>query len=322
MKLELVGGGTVEKKKKSAMIRFPVILLAVSAILLCASPCAALEVPLPGGETTLNVDYPINESVTVKTGGTLNLLDGGEINGLMGIGIEAGGTLNIQGGYISSDVYVAGNSEVNIMGGGIGGIIGAWDIAVAAEAKVTVFGTDFSVENGEIDSSKTYFTPIESFCLLTGTYGGDAGDIDLLFYVFSLDVRIFLAAPVSDVIIDIKPGSNQNNINLKSKGVVPVAVLTTDDFDAGMVNPATAQFAGASPERWKLEDVDDDGDDDMLLHFRTQELDLDQNSTQATLTALLTGQITAARSTAEVSDDTTVSGTDEVQIVSSKKSKK
>jgi len=323
----------VEKKKKSAMIRFPVILLAVSAILLCASPCAALEVPLPGGETTLNVDYPINESVTVKTGGnvdypinesvtvktggTLNLLDGGEINGLMGIGIEAGGTLNIQGGYISSDVYVAGGSEVNIMGGGIGGIIGAWDIAVAAEAKVTVFGTDFSVENGEIDSSKTYFTPIESFCLLTGTYGGDAGDIDLLFYVFSLDVRIFLAAPVSDVIIDIKPGSNQNNINLKSKGVVPVAVLTTDDFDAGMVNPATAQFAGASPERWKLEDVDDDGDDDMLLHFRTQELDLDQNSTQATLTALLTGRITAL-----VSGGTTVSGTDEVQIVSSKKSKK
>ena len=46
----------MEKKKKSAMIRFPVILLAVSAILLSALPCTALfDVPLPSGETTLNV---------------------------------------------------------------------------------------------------------------------------------------------------------------------------------------------------------------------------------------------------------------------------
>jgi hypothetical protein len=33
-------------------------------------------------------------------------------------------------------------------------------------------------------------------------------------------------------VIDIKPGNDTNSINLKSKGLVPVAILTTEDFDA------------------------------------------------------------------------------------------
>ena len=64
----------------------------------------------------------------------------------------------------------------------------------------------------------------------------------------------------TEVDIDIKPGSDPNSINLKSKGVVPVAVLTTPDFDAATVDPATVEFAGASPVRWTMEDVDGDTD--------------------------------------------------------------
>ena len=84
--------------------------------------------------------------------------------------------------------------------------------------------------------------------------------------------------------IDIKPGSDPNSINLKSKGVVPVAVLTTDDFDANSVDPVTVEFAGAAPLRWATEDVDTDGDTDLLFHFKTQELDLTEDSTEAFLT--------------------------------------
>jgi hypothetical protein len=84
--------------------------------------------------------------------------------------------------------------------------------------------------------------------------------------------------------IDIKPGSDPNSINLNSRGVVPVAVLTTDDFDATTVDPVTVLFAGASPLRWAMEDVDGDGDMDLLFHFKTQELGLDENSTEAILT--------------------------------------
>ena len=93
------------------------------------------------------------------------------------------------------------------------------------------------------------------------------------------------ANPVTNVSIDIKPGSCPNSINLKSKGVVPVAVKTTSGFDATTVDPATIDFAGAAPLRWAMEDVDGDGDTDMIFHFKTQELvDLTASSTSATLT--------------------------------------
>jgi len=91
-------------------------------------------------------------------------------------------------------------------------------------------------------------------------------------------------APCFERSIDIKPGSYPNSINLGAKGVVPVAVLTTDDFDASTVDPATVAFAGASPLRWATEDVDGDGDLDLLFHFKAQELGLDANSTEAYLT--------------------------------------
>jgi len=92
-------------------------------------------------------------------------------------------------------------------------------------------------------------------------------------------------APCFERPIDIKPCSYPNSINSKSKGVVPVAVLSTDDFDASSVDPRTVSFAGASPVRWTMEDVCPlDGKDDMLFHFKTQELDLTEDSTEAFLT--------------------------------------
>jgi hypothetical protein len=99
-------------------------------------------------------------------------------------------------------------------------------------------------------------------------------------------VRYIPGIPVD---IDIKPGSDPNSINLGSKGVVPVAILTTADFDAATVDPTTVIFAGASPVRWTDEDVDDDGDTDLLLHFKTQELALDGDSTDAALSGQTTG---------------------------------
>ncbi len=110
------------------------------------------------------------------------------------------------------------------------------------------------------------------------------------------------APPVIQVAIDIKPGSDPNSINLGSSGVVPVAVLTTDDFDASNVDPASVLFADASPVRWVMEDVDADGDVDMLFHFKTQELNLTGDSTEATLTGT-------------TFDGTPIEGTDTVNIV-------
>jgi hypothetical protein len=90
-------------------------------------------------------------------------------------------------------------------------------------------------------------------------------------------------APCFERDIDIKPGSYPNSINLASRGRVAVAVLTTASFDATTVDPDTVTFAGASPVRWSVEDVDSDGDLDLVFHFKTLELSLDENSTDGVL---------------------------------------
>lgn len=92
----------------------------------------------------------------------------------------------------------------------------------------------------------------------------------------------------TEVEIDIKPGSDPNSINPKSKGVIPVAILTTASFDATTVDPLTVTFgpdgATESHGRGHVEDVDSDGDDDLMLHFRTQETGIARSDTQACLT--------------------------------------
>ncbi len=91
-----------------------------------------------------------------------------------------------------------------------------------------------------------------------------------------------------EVEIDIKPGSDENPVNLKSMGVITVAILTTDDFDATTVDPMTVEFgpggAAECHERGHIEDVDEDGDLDMVMHFRTQETGIEWDDTEAYLT--------------------------------------
>jgi len=63
-----------------------------------------------------------------------------------------------------------------------------------------------------------------------------------------------------EVAIDIKPESCPNPINVKSKGVFPVAILGTEDFDVNQVDPdsitlLTEDGGEVAPLRWALEDV-------------------------------------------------------------------
>lgn len=91
-----------------------------------------------------------------------------------------------------------------------------------------------------------------------------------------------------EVTIDIKPGSEPNSINPANSGLIPVAILTTDNFDALTVSPITVRFgvgeASIAHPSGHLEDVDSDGDLDLVLHFRTQQSGIQCGDTSASLT--------------------------------------
>jgi len=113
-------------------------------------------------------------------------------------------------------------------------------------------------------------------------------------------------AKVLMVTIDIKPDSQTNNINPRSKGVIAVSILTSEDFDALQVDPDTVLFGPADVEKAHtqahVEDVDNDGDMDLVFHFRTQETGIQCGDTEAILTG-------------ETWDGTPISGTDSVTTV-------
>ena len=116
-------------------------------------------------------------------------------------------------------------------------------------------------------------------------------------------VKVFM------VTIDIKPDSQTNNINPRSKGVIAVSVLTSEDFDALQVDPDTVQLGPAGTAKAHsqahVEDVDNDGDMDLQLHFKTQETGIQCGDTEATLTGNTWG-------------GTPIMGTDSVNTVSCK----
>jgi hypothetical protein len=86
--------------------------------------------------------------------------------------------------------------------------------------------------------------------------------------------------PVIEVSVDVKPMSWPNPLNVRSRGVLPVAILGTEDFDVTQVDPATVRLEGIAPLRWALEDVGTVGDPlagpdgftDLTLKFDTQEI--------------------------------------------------
>jgi hypothetical protein len=146
---------------------------------------------------------------------------------------------------------------------------------------------------------------------LVSSNGENGGGFIFSNLLFFDDVKLQVPEEVVAVEIDVKPGENPNPVNCSSRGLLPVAVLSSDSFDATEIDAETVCLAGASAavrgrgSRYMAheEDVNADGVLDMVFQFQTQDLCVEQ---------LDTGVVVLTGSTG---DGGSFQGTDEVVLV-------
>jgi hypothetical protein len=137
---------------------------------------------------------------------------------------------------------------------------------------------------------------------------------------FAIDDLTFAGAPTKSVMIDVKPGSFPNSINLSSGGTTPVAVLGSADLDVSDIDPGSLTLGTSgvktvgSTDRTMCSIVDVSGDfssglegapdgfNDLVCHFVTLSIVPEAGNAQAKLSG-------------ELHDSTPIEGMDSVNIV-------
>ena len=204
---------------------------------------------LPGNSPgTLTVR---NGDLVLRPGSNLVLEIGGTAPGDFDVVNVENGTLLLEGGSLditfSSDfVPVPGAIEFTL--------VTTEDAGGALEE--VVLAIEFTEENNEIVVADASLQAPE-----------------VVEFSFSVGGETF-----TGVTIDIKPGSDPNSINLSSAGVIPVAILSSVEFDATSVDPDTIELAGARVQMagksgkslCHLDDVDNNNLTDLVCQVQTE----------------------------------------------------
>jgi N-acetylneuraminic acid mutarotase len=174
-------------------------------------------------------------------------------------------------------------------------VIGGNDVSGLAIGTVEAFnpGTNSWTSKPSMPTPRLELTaaPVDNTIFALGGLGG-LDNATLFNTNEALAIEPFLT-----VVIDIKPGSFPNSINLGSAGSVPVAILSNACFDATQVNPDSVTLAGApvrliargSRYQCSAQDVNGDGRADLMCHVETAQFMLEPGDTIAELRATTFG---------------------------------
>ena len=118
----------------------------------------------------------------------------------------------------------------------------------------------------------------------TASFGEGGYDV----YLVKTNRNGLLEERLQEVHVDIKPRSCPNPLNVKSKGLLPVAILGAQGFDVTDIDVSTIELVGVRPIRDGVEDVcrpvvdrqnpcdctneGADGHDDLTLKFKTKDI--------------------------------------------------
>jgi hypothetical protein len=186
--------------------------------------------------------------------------------------------------------------------------------------------------DGNLDGNPLFINPVEndfrlmsdSPCIDTGNpdsdFPTDATDLDGNHRVDNgiVDMGAYEFIHTIKVAVDIKPQSCPNPVNVKSRGVLPVAILGSDVLDVNDIDFDSILFEGIAPLRGSYDDVaspvaDDtecacttdgaDGYMDLTLKFKTQEI-------ASALGEVVDDEMWMLHLTGNLKDGTPIEGTD------------
>jgi hypothetical protein len=292
-------------------LRWSILGLCVTALAACDSTPVDPAANGPGQDGGMTVTASIVGAVPVPYEADGHLYDAVEAPG--GISWTAaraaaeGLTSGSCQGYLASvtsadeDAFIRG-SFTNVVPsvGGVGYWIGGYqdESTFPAEAGwMWVSGEDFVYDNWLDDQPDDAMDPfgltqedaIHYAAASDGGFGSIPGwadrnrDETAPGYVVEFD-GVCTEAALIEVMLKLSQGEGVRNINLESRGKIAVAVLSTEEFDATTIDPATVTLGdGADPEApvasnphekfmMSWPDLDEDGLADALFHFNTEDL--------------------------------------------------
>lgn len=214
------------------------------------------------------------------TGDTLYVFSGEATGDEFGIPVASAGDVNGDG---HDDLIIGGRSN---------GAIGAR--AGRAYIYSGIDGVTLRVLTGEVAGDRLGISVASAGDvdndgyddLIVGATGNDAGGED------AGRAYVYLGRPSAVVHLDIKPGSCPNPLSIrgrdsKSKAILPVALLGTEDFDVRDIDVSSLTFEGVSPFRHNFAEVSappevivecgcveesSDGYEDLILKFYRSEI--------------------------------------------------